>query len=56
VLGEIAKLLQARADLKLNIEGHTDNVGAKAANLALSGQRVTAVQEWLVAHRIDKPG
>jgi OmpA-OmpF porin, OOP family len=55
VLGEIAKLLQARADLKLNIEGHTDNVGAKAANLALSGQRAAAVQVWLVAHGIAKP-
>jgi len=54
VLGEIAKLLQSRADLKLNIEGHTDNVGAKSTNLALSGQRASAVQGWLVAHGIDK--
>src|SRR6185295_3597345 len=53
VLNEIDKLLLARADLKLNIEGHTDNVGAKAANLTLSGQRATAVQAWLGAHGIE---
>jgi outer membrane protein OmpA-like peptidoglycan-associated protein len=53
VLNEIDKLLLARTDLKLNIEGHTDNVGAKAANLTLSGQRATAVQAWLGTHGIE---
>ena len=54
VLNEIGKLLLARADLKLNIEGHTDNVGGKAANLTLSAQRATAVQVWLGAHGTEK--
>lgn len=43
---EIAKLLSSNPALKLRVEGHTDNVGAKAANQALSEQRASAV----VAH------
>lgn len=51
-LQEVVKLLQKNADWKLQIEGHTDNVGAKAANATLSQQRAEAVKSWLVAHGI----
>ncbi|MBI3208712.1 MAG: OmpA family protein [Candidatus Solibacter usitatus] len=54
VLAEIAKLLKSRADLRIRIEGHTDNVGAKAANMTLSSQRAASVMAWLVANGIDK--
>lgn len=54
VLGEIAKLMKANAAWKLSVEGHTDNVGAKAANQTLSEQRAAAVVAWLVAHGVDK--
>ncbi len=54
VLQEIVKLLKAQPTLKLKIEGHTDNVGAKAANQKLSEERAASVVAWLAAHGIDK--
>jgi OOP family OmpA-OmpF porin len=48
VLDEILKLMNARADLRLTIEGHTDNVGQAAANRKLSEERANAVKAWLV--------
>jgi len=35
------------------VAGHTDNVGAKATNLALSRQRAQSVISWLSAHGVD---
>ena len=32
------------------VEGHTDNQGNAAANLALSERRATSVVAWLAAH------
>src|SRR5947209_6537103 len=52
VLNEIVKLLQDNADLKLRVEGHTDNVGAAAANQTLSEKRAQAVVAWLTGHGI----
>ncbi len=51
-LNEIVKLMQDNADLKLRVEGHTDNVGAAAANQALSQKRAESVKVWLVSHGI----
>jgi OOP family OmpA-OmpF porin len=53
LLDEVAAMLKKNADLKVRIEGHTDNVGAKAANLALSKGRATAVKTALVAKGIE---
>jgi outer membrane protein OmpA-like peptidoglycan-associated protein len=55
VLGEVLKLLPDNPGLKLRIEGHTDNVGAKAANQVLSQKRAQAVMGWLIANGIDAP-
>ena len=49
VLGDVLSLLQAQADWKMRIEGHTDSTGTKAGNQALSQQRAAAVAAWLVA-------
>lgn len=46
-LKRIAKIIQAN-NLKVVIEGHTDNVGEDAANLTLSEQRANAVKEFLI--------
>jgi OmpA-OmpF porin, OOP family len=53
VLAEVQKLLEARPDLKLRIEGHTDNTGSREVNQPLSQKRAAAVAAWLVAHGID---
>ena len=53
VLGEIVKLLQQNADLKLRVEGYTDNQGNAAANQALSERRAQAVVAWLTAHGVE---
>ncbi len=47
VLKEIAATLKDHADLKVLIEGHTDNVGQPAANLTLSDARAAAVKTAL---------
>jgi len=48
VLKEIASTLKQHADLKILIEGHTDNIGSVASNLTLSDARAAAVKTALV--------
>jgi OOP family OmpA-OmpF porin len=53
VLDEVAAMMKKNAALKFRIEGHTDNVGAKAANLTLSKGRAASVKTALVARGVD---
>jgi outer membrane protein OmpA-like peptidoglycan-associated protein len=47
-LKEIAAMLSDHSDLKLTIEGHTDNVGSATSNQALSEKRAAAVRQFLI--------
>ena len=51
-LAEIVKLLQQDGDLKLRVEGHTDNEGNATANQLLSEKRAQAVVAWLTTHGV----
>jgi outer membrane protein OmpA-like peptidoglycan-associated protein len=53
-LKEMVAMLREHADLKLAIEGHTDNVGDAAANQTLSEKRAAAVRAYLVGQGIDE--
>lgn len=47
-------MLTEHGDLKLTIEGHTDNVGAAASNQTLSEKRAAAVRQYLIdKHSVD---
>lgn len=46
-LNEIAKLLKANPKLKVYVVGHTDNVGALAANMDISKRRAASVVSTL---------
>lgn len=52
-LNTVLELLKSDVSLTLEIQGHTDNVGAKAANLKLSADRADAVKAYLVKGGID---
>jgi outer membrane protein OmpA-like peptidoglycan-associated protein len=49
VLNEIAAVLAAHPDWKLNLSGHTDNIGSDESNLDLSKRRAAAVKASLIA-------
>ncbi len=54
VLSEVADQLKANPDWKWEVEGYTDNVGDKAPNQKLSGERATSVANWLADHGVDR--
>ncbi len=51
-IDDLAEVLKKQPDLKVVIEGHTDNVGKAAYNKKLSERRAEAVRKYL----IDKSG
>jgi OmpA-OmpF porin, OOP family len=53
-LAEVLKMLAANPSWAMVVAGHTDNVGAKEMNLALSRQRAEAVIAWLAGRGVEK--
>jgi outer membrane protein OmpA-like peptidoglycan-associated protein len=51
---QITKLLRDYPSLRLEVDGHTDNIGTPKRNLILSRQRADTVVQALVAHGIDR--
>src|SRR5204863_4122583 len=51
-LNKIRELLSSDPNLKLIVEGHTDNVGGAAPNQKLSEARAASVVSWLAAHGV----
>ncbi len=47
-LKEIGTMLKDHAELRLSIEGHTDNVGEDAGNQTLSDKRAASVKAYLI--------
>lgn len=52
-LNRLKKLLTDNPALKIQINGHTDDVGSEADNLKLSDDRAKAVYQFLVENGID---
>ena len=52
-LDKLVQLLKVNAALRIELGGHTDNVGNDAANQKLSEQRANAVRDHLIAKGID---
>jgi outer membrane protein OmpA-like peptidoglycan-associated protein len=54
IIDQIAEMLTANPDIKVGIEGHTDNVGAPASNQTLSVNRANSVLTAVAAKGVSK--
>jgi len=52
IIEQIVQMLKANPDLKLSIEGHTDNIGSPASNKILSEDRAKSVVTAIVSQGI----
>lgn len=52
-LDSVVEYMTHKLTAKIEIAGHTDNVGKKAANKKLSQQRADAVRDYLVSKGVD---
>ena len=53
-LNKLLAFMKLNATTKLELAGHTDNVGNEADNLKLSGNRAKAVYDYLISKGADK--
>lgn len=52
-LDKLVKLMKANPQMRIEVGGHTDNIGKDAANQVLSEQRANAVRNFLLDQGID---
>ncbi len=53
VLNRVAEALIANPTVKVEVQGHTDNSGARASNIRISQQRADAVRQYLISKGVD---
>jgi outer membrane protein OmpA-like peptidoglycan-associated protein len=53
-LSKLERMLKENTTIKVEISGHTDNVGSDAYNMELSQRRANAVVNWLVKKGVDR--
>jgi len=53
ILNGVAETLKSYADLKIEVAGHTDDVGTEAYNLGLSERRANSVKTYLASRGTD---
>ncbi len=53
ILNEVATLMKSRKEIKIQIQGHTDNHGTHEYNVKLSKQRAASVRGYLISIGID---
>jgi outer membrane protein OmpA-like peptidoglycan-associated protein len=53
ILDAVAEVLQKNPDMRIEIQGHTDNKGSAAYNAKLSDRRAASVRRYLVAKGIS---
>ncbi len=53
VLRQVADLVAKDKTLKIEVQGHTDNVGGDAYNQTLSQARARAVADWLIKQGVE---
>lgn len=54
-LAKVSGILLAYPDLKVQVEGYTDNIGSDEYNQKLSEERADAVRDYLVAQSVPQP-
>ncbi|MBI5475868.1 MAG: OmpA family protein [Ignavibacteriales bacterium] len=53
IITQIVEMLKSNPDLKLSVEGHTDNIGSPKSNKTLSEDRAKSVLDAIVTDGID---
>ncbi|MDD2635117.1 MAG: OmpA family protein [Bacteroidales bacterium] len=55
-LDKLSEIIKSKPGLRIEIRGHTDNVGSNSYNKTLSVKRAAAVYDYLISRGLDKTG
>ena len=53
VLDAVVEVMQKNPEIKLEVQGHTDNKGSSKYNKDLSNRRAHSVMKYLVSHGVE---